>query len=232
VSGWERHLEGVLAAYAEGWFPMGDPESGELAWYSPDPRTVFELGSFHVPRRLGRRVRSGRFVVTFDRAFGEVVAGCADPGREGAWISEEIAELFGVLHASGFAHSVEAWLDVGQMTPSRRDARRAEPVVREVEGRERFLAGGIYGLALGGLFSGEAMFSRPDLGGTDASKVALAKLAERLRDGGFTVFDVQFANPHLEQFGCVDVPRGEYLARVRDAVRSAAEWDAPDAELD
>ena len=228
MSGWEGHLEAVLTAYAEGWFPMADPETGELAWYSPDPRTVFELGSFHVPRRLGRRVRSGRFCVTFDRAFGEVVAGCADPGRDGAWISDEIAELFGELHEAGFAHSVEAWLDVGEMASSRRDPGRLEPVVREVGGRERFLAGGIYGLALGGLFSGEAMFSRPDLGGTDASKVALVKLAERLRAGGFTVFDVQFANPHLEQFGCVDVARGEYLARVRAAVRAAAGWDLPE----
>lgn len=183
----------LLAAYSRGWFPMGDDED-EIAWYSPDPRGVIPLDRFHVPARLARIVRRGTFRVEVNTAFGEVMRACAeaerDPSQGGTWITPEIIESYGALHQLGFAHSVEAWSG------------------------DR-LAGGLYGVALGGAFFGESMFHRA----TDASKVALVALVERLRARGFTLLDTQWVTPHLQQFGAEEIPRGDYMRRLAESIR-------------
>ncbi|GAB4267008.1 MAG: leucyl/phenylalanyl-tRNA--protein transferase [Deferrisomatales bacterium] len=192
----ERALDAEIlaAAYCQGIFPMAD-ETGAIYWYDPNPRGILPLDRFHVPRRLARTVRRGRFDVTADRAFRAVMEGCAAPapGRERTWISPELMEAYCALHRAGLAHSVETW----------------------AEGE---LVGGIYGVAIRGLFAGESMFSRR----TDASKVALVHLVERLRAGGFVLFDVQFVTPHLARFGAVEIPRREYKARLARALRVEA----------
>ena len=174
----------LLGAYASGWFPMAD-ESGEISWYSPDPRGIIPLDGFHVPQRLRRVVRRGEFRVGFDTAFERVIRACAEADRDdggGTWISEEIVESYCALYDLGHAHSVETW-----------------------SGSE--LVGGLYGVALGGAFFGESMFHRA----TDASKVALVALVERLRVRGFALLDTQWVTDHLHQFGAVEIPRSEYL---------------------
>jgi leucyl/phenylalanyl-tRNA--protein transferase len=175
----------LLAAYASGWFPMAD-EEGVISWYSPDPRGIMPLETFHVPARLRRVVRKGGVQVEIDTAFEEVMRACAEAEREpedtGTWISEEIIESYCALHAQGFAHSVE---------------------VRQ----DGVLVGGLYGVALGGAFFGESMFHRV----TDASKVALVALVERLRSHGFILLDTQWVTAHLQQFGAIEIPRPEYL---------------------
>ncbi len=178
----------VLQAYRVGIFPMAGPD-GEIAWFSPDPRCIFPLDAFRTPRSLRQTIRRGRFEVRINSAFDEVVAGCADRA-EGTWISPEIARVYGALHRAGQAHSVEAW-HAGE------------------------LAGGLYGVAIGGAFFGESMFTRV----TDASKVALVALVERLRARGFTLLDTQWATPHLERFGAREIPRREYLRRLAAAVQ-------------
>jgi leucyl/phenylalanyl-tRNA--protein transferase len=180
----------LLHAYRSGIFPMPvhDGPRRLLAWWSPDPRAVVPLHGFHVSRSLRRSRR--HFDVRVDSAFDEVVAGCADPARPGGWITPEIASAYGELHRLGWAHSVEAWMS----------------------GRE--LAGGVYGVGIGGFFAGESMFHRV----TDASKVALAALVEGLRDEGATLFDVQWLTPHLRSLGAVEMPRERYLALLAEAV--------------
>ena len=188
----------LLRAYAEGLFPMaerrGDPT---LYWVSPEKRGIIPLDSFHVPRRLARTVRSGRFTVTADRAFREVMLACAAPapGREESWINSEIMRLYTALHASGHAHSIECW-------------------------HQDELAGGLYGVRLGGAFFGESMFSRE----RDASKVALVHLVEALKRGGFTLLDTQFITSHLARFGAIEIPRQRYLALLQDALNREALW--------
>lgn len=177
----------LLRAYRCGvfpWFDEGDP----VLWWSPDPRALFELDRFHVPRRLARTLRSGRFVTTVNRAFADVIRGCADRS-EGSWITHGMIAAYERLHAQGHAHSVEAWV-----------------------GDE--LAGGIYGLALGGLFAGESMFTRI----SDGSKVALTALVTRLRERGYTLFDIQMRTAHTTNLGAVEVRRAEYLRRLRAAL--------------
>lgn len=146
----------LLSAYAQGYFPMGDPESGEIHWYSPDPRGHLPLDSFHVPDSLRKRVRSGVFEIRLDTEFEEVMRQCARPrrGQPETWINEEIIRAYVDAHRRGFAHSVEAW-------------------------RQGRLVGGLYGMSIHAAFFGESMFSRPDLGGTDASKVCLVALVDR-----------------------------------------------------
>lgn len=200
---------------------MADPETGVTEWYASDPRAIVPLdGSFHVPKRLARRVRSGRFRVTSDRAFGAVLRACADPSRDGAWINSDIIDLFDELHELGHAHSFEAWFDINRTDVDHHEA----PACAEFDGSARVLVGGLYGVAIGGFFSGEAMFSRPDLGGTDASKVALVRCVEHLRACGFSLFDAQFSNPHLEQFGVLEIRSGDYLQRLARAVALASHW--------
>jgi len=178
----------LLHAYRRGIFPWFD-ESSPILWWSPDPRAIFELDGLHISRRLARTVRSGKFIATVDHAFGEVIRGCAHRPDDGVWITPDMIDAYTRLHKMGHAHSVEVWHD-GQ------------------------LAGGVYGVTIGGLFAGESMFTRV----RDASKVALVHLMERLRQRGFQLFDVQFLNEHTAGLGAIEIPRREYLRRLRKAV--------------
>lgn len=186
----------LVSAYSSGWFPMAI-DGGEVRWYSPDPRGVIPLDRFHLPSRLARLVRGGRFRVEVNRRFEEVMRACAETERKeedaGTWISDEILVSYVELHRLGLAHSVEAWQD------------------------DR-LVGGLYGVALGGAFFGESMFHHV----TDASKVALAALVERLRTRGFGLLDVQWVTPHLEQFGAIEIPRAAYLKQLERALELKA----------
>lgn len=188
----------LVSAYAGGWFPMA-AEPGEIRWYSPDPRGIIPLDSFHVPARLARVLRSGRFQIEIDRGFEAVIRACAEADRDdedaGTWIDDEIMESYCALHRAGLAHSVEAWQG----------------------GR---LAGGAYGVAIGGAFFGESMFHHV----TDASKVALAALVDRLRTHGYRLLDVQWVTPHLERFGAIEIPRRRYLKLLEEALTVEVEF--------
>lgn len=185
----------VLAAYAQGVFPMAHPEEGDrIYWYAPDPRAILPLDAFHVPHNLRRTIRKGMFEISTDTVFMDVIEACAE--RDETWISREIIEVFSALHGLGYAHSVEVW-----------------------SGGE--LAGGLYGVALGRAFFGESMFHRK----SDASKVALVHLVRRLRAGGFTLLDTQFTTPHLERFGVVEVPRADYEQKLDEALSGPGRWD-------
>jgi leucyl/phenylalanyl-tRNA--protein transferase len=185
----------LLAAYASGWFPMA-VDAGEIRWYSPDPRGILPLERFRVSRRLSRLVRQGRFEIRVDHDFTAVINACADrPDDDGSWIDEEIVQSYCALHRHGFAHSVETW-------------------------QGGALVGGLYGVALGGAFFGESMFHRV----TDASKVALTALVERLRLGGFVLLDTQWVTDHLARFGAIEVPRQRYLALLESAMRVRAQF--------
>ena len=179
-------------------------EGGQIGWYAPDPRAVLPLDAVHIPKSLARVVRQQRFRVTTDRAFPEVMRACAAParGRELTWISEEIIDGYTALWKRGIAHSVECW---------------AEGADGQLE-----LAGGLYGVALGGAFFGESMFHRQ----RDASKVALVHLVNRLNAGSFVLLDTQMTTPHLERFGVVEISRVEYERRLEAALRVDATWDA------
>jgi leucyl/phenylalanyl-tRNA--protein transferase len=192
--GGDLRPERLLKAYRRGVFPWYD-EAYPICWWSPDPRAIFELDGLHVSRRLRRTIRSGRFAVTVNRAFGGVIRGCADRPGEGTWIIPDMIRGYETLHRLGHAHSVETWRD----------------------GR---LAGGIYGVAVGGLFAGESMFSRQP----DASKVALAALVEHLRQRGFQLLDIQFLTEHTARLGAIEIPRKEYLARLRQALTCPASF--------
>lgn len=177
----------LLSAYRTGVFPM--PAGRKLTgWWSPDPRGILPLDGLRVSRSL--RKSCHRYTVRVNTAFEEVITACGDRSRKGAWINGSIRAAYVRLHRWGWAHSVEVW---------------------DGDGR---LAGGLYGVAVGGLFAGESMFHRQ----TDASKVALVALVEQLRAGGATLLDVQWATPHLRSLGAVEVPRREYLARLREAL--------------
>jgi len=179
----------LLAAYRSGAFPMPVRGVRELPWFSPDPRGVVPLAEFRPSRSLRRSAR--RFTVSHDTAFADVVAGCADPRRPGGWITPAMRAAYERLHALGWAHSIEVWDECG------------------------VLAGGLYGVEIGGLFAAESKFHvRPD-----ASKVALAALVDRLRAaGGERVLDVQWTTPHLCSLGARDIPRAEYLRRLAAAL--------------
>jgi leucyl/phenylalanyl-tRNA--protein transferase len=188
----------LVHAYTNGIFPWTtDP----VTWWSPDPRAILPLDAVHVSqslrRLLARRPDAGGFEVSFDRDFRAVMEGCAAPapGREETWISPKFITAYCRLHEMGFAHSVEVWAG------------------------DR-LAGGLYGVSIGGLFAGESMFSRL----ADASKVALVRIAERLRAGGWQLFDVQLMTAHLRSMGAVEIPRGEYLSRLAAALEAPARW--------
>jgi leucyl/phenylalanyl-tRNA---protein transferase len=178
----------LLRAYTEGvfpWFSDGDP----ILWWSPDPRAIFDLRTgVHISRRLARTLRSGKFQVTFDRAFGRVIRACGDR-PEGTWITREMVSAYEDLHRLKFAHSVEAWQD-GE------------------------LAGGVYGVAINSFFAAESMFYRR----TDGSKVALAALFDRLKARGFELVDTQMLTEHTERLGAVEVARDEYLKMLKRAV--------------
>lgn len=188
----------LLRAYSLGLFPMADSRgSDKLYWLDPEQRGILPLDRFHLSRRLLRTVRSGVFEVSVDRDFPATIAGCASsaPGRLDTWINPQIEHLYGQLHRMGYAHSVEC----------RRDG---------------LLVGGLYGVALGGAFFGESMFSFA----TDASKVALVHLIARLRLGGFRLLDTQFVTTHLAQFGVEEIPRDQYKILLTTALDVDALW--------
>ena len=198
----------LLRAYAAGIFPMSeDREDPELFWVDPENRGIIPLDGFHVPRRLQHRVRGRPFEIRCDTAFALVMEHCAEEvkGRESTWINRTIIDLYTTLHGMGRAHSVECW-----------------------KGDD--LAGGLYGIALGGVFFGESMFSRT----TDASKVALVHLVARLRKGGFRLLDTQFVTRHLYQFGAVEIHRSGYRQLLADALDATAKFHSvlDDSELD
>lgn len=179
----------LLNAYASGWFPMAIAP-GEIRWYSPDPRGVIPLDTFHLPARLARTLRARRFAIRIDTSFRAVIEACAGrPDADGNWIDQEIIASYCELHARGFAHSVEAW---------QADA----------------LVGGLYGVALGGAFFGESMFHKE----TDASKATLVALVDRLRTRGYSLLDTQWVTEHLLQFGAIEIPRRRYLRMLEDAL--------------
>jgi leucyl/phenylalanyl-tRNA--protein transferase len=188
----------MLRAYRHGLFPMAETRRGDrLYWLDPEKRGVLPLERFHLPRRLARTVLSQAFTVTVDRDFPGTIAGCAEPapGRDDTWINPQIERLFGELHRLGHAHSVE----------SRRNGR---------------LVGGLYGVAIGGVFFGESMFSFV----RDASKVALVHLVALLRLGGFRLLDTQFVTAHLAQFGAEELTREEYKSRLAHALTVPASF--------
>jgi leucyl/phenylalanyl-tRNA---protein transferase len=182
----------LLLAYGNGIFPW---TTRPVTWWSPDPRAIIPLGGLHVSRSLRKVLNSGAFTVSFDADFTRVMRECAAPrpGRKETWISGAFITAYTRLHDLGYAHSVEVWHG------------------------ER-LAGGLYGVALGAFFAGESMFSEEKNG----SKVALVAIEEKLRRSGCLLFDVQMMTAHLHSMGAVEIPRAEYLARLREAVSPAA----------
>lgn len=179
----------LIRAYSMGIFPMGDSRDprAPVRWYAPDPRCVLDLDNFHIPRRLARTVRQQKFEIKMDSAWREVMELCA--ARPDTWITDDIFDVYTELHRQGLAHSVEAYFD-------------------------GVLAGGLYGVSLGGAFMGESMFHTV----TDASKVALVYLVERMKARGFVLLDCQFMTDHLKKFGALDIPQAEYLARLQKAI--------------
>jgi leucyl/phenylalanyl-tRNA--protein transferase len=190
--------EELLLAYRLGIFPMAESrQSEEVLWIRPHERGIIPLETFHVPRRLARVVRSGRFTVTADQAFTEILLGCAEsrPDRRETWINDAIIEVFEALFRRGLAHSIEVW-------------------------RGGELVGGLYGLAIGGAFFAESKFSRE----REASKVALVHLAARLIAGGFKLLDAQFPNPHLDQFGATTVTEERFQQMLNQALAVSANF--------
>ena len=179
---------------------MAESREGPLAWFSPDPRAVIPLETFRISRSLRRILQKGTFTVSTDRVFEQVMRACAE--REETWISEEIIEAYTALHTRGLAHSVECW-------------------------RNDQLAGGLYGVAIGGAFFGESMFSRT----RDASKVALVHLVTRLRERGYLLLDTQFLTPHLARFGALEIPRSRYLEVLTEAVTAVTSFSDPSVAL-
>ena len=190
--GGELSPEWLLDAYRHGIFPWPITDfEAPLAWWSPDPRAVIEFKRFHVSRRLRRTCRSAKFEVTRDAEFASVIRGCAmAPSRlNQTWLTPEMIDAYIWLHDLGYAHSVEVWY-------------------------QQELAGGVYGVAIGGLFAAESKFYRV----RDASKVALVHLVEHLRLRGYDLLDVQQLTPHTARLGAVAIPRAEYLARLTRAI--------------
>lgn len=245
----QRLIELILSCYARGIFPMGTSrpgplglpgallEDGPVDWVSVDPRSILPLDGLIISRSLRSKIRKGTFTITLDRAFEQVITQCAtvtrsrnqllgeDASKPAAdreepepaaaddnptWINPWIIDAFTKLHRAGYAHSVEAWLTP---TPT---ADNPAPIP--------LLVGGLYGLHLGAAFFGESMFSRPDLGGTDASKVCLAHLADHLRSRRFTLLDTQYANPHMQRLGVIEIPATKYLKLLKNALSTPATW--------
>ena len=184
----------LLAAYANGYFPMSkERDDPAIYWYYPEERGLIPLDSFHVPRSLAKFIRKHPFTITTNRVFPEVIRACAEVGtqsRKSTWINDAIIDVYCELAKRGFAHSIECWQD-------------------------EKLVGGLYGVALGGAFFGESMFSRT----SNASKTALVYLVELLQRSGYTLLDTQFVNEHLQQFGVIEVPRAQYLLMLLDALK-------------
>jgi leucyl/phenylalanyl-tRNA--protein transferase len=193
----------LLRAYSAGIFPMAESaDDRELRWFDPPIRAIIPLDqSFHVPKRLIRRIRQRPYTIRLDTSYREVMTACAEPapGRETTWINRTIMDLYTTLHWRGHAHSIEAW-----------------------EGND--LVGGLYGVSLGGAFFGESMFSRKP----DASKIALVYLVTLMRHCGFTLLDTQFQTEHLSQFGTFEITRANYHHLLAGALKKRVQLKAPD----
>ncbi len=182
----------LLDCYRRGVFPMADSRDDPRVFLlDPDERGIIPLDSLHVSKSLKKFMKNMPYTVTFDAAFSEIISKCAEaaPDRENTWINDGIEYLYGRIHAMGHAHSVEVWED-------------------------RELVGGLYGVSIGGAFFGESMFSRR----TNASKVALVHLVERLNAVGYRLLDTQFITDHLKTMGAIEIPRNEYHALLREAL--------------
>ena len=193
----------LLRAYAVGVFPMADArDAPDIFWVEPKRRGILPLGSFHLSHSLAKILKSDRFIVTADTAFGAVMRACAEPkaDRPETWINDMILDAYEQLFARGHAHSIECWHD-------------------------GVLAGGLYGVTLGAAFFGESMFTRQ----TNASKVAMAWLVARLRIGGFKLLDTQFLTPHLATLGTIEIPRSAYQSLLSEAVAGSADFGALDS---
>ncbi len=182
----------VIRAYAQGIFPMAN-KYGRIQWYAPDPRAILEHERLSISRSLHATLRKERYRVSMDTAFEQVMRACA--ARDETWINEEFIKTYTILYQAGYAHSVEAW-------------------------RDSELVGGLYGVALGGAFMGESMFSCA----TDASKVCLVALVRHLQARGFTLHDTQFLTPHLATLGVIEIPRREYERRLGAAIQLSCTW--------
>jgi leucyl/phenylalanyl-tRNA--protein transferase len=178
----------VLIGYENGYFPMAEPTTERIVWHRPDPRAIIPLDRVHIARSLRQVVQRRRFDITFDTSFHAVITHCAD--RPDTWITAEIIDTYADLHASGHAHSVEAWLN-------------------------GTLVGGLYGVALGGAFFGESMFSHA----SNASKVAFVHLILALRQRGFTLLDTQYINEHTASLGAIEISDDHYQLLLADALR-------------
>ena len=189
----------LINAYASGVFPMSESrDDPEIFWVDPRERGIIPLNGFHISRSLAKAMRKTDWRISYDTAFRDVVRGCAD--REETWINDTIFDLYGQLHDLGVAHSVELW-------------------------EHDTLIGGSYGVALGGAFFGESMFSRR----TNASKMALAWLTDHLRQCGYTLFDTQFLTPHLASLGGIEIPRAEYRKRLFNALKTNVDFYSVEA---
>lgn len=196
--GGDLSVERLLLAYRSGIFPWPIFDDDLMTWFSPDPRAILELDQLRVSRSLQKVIRRGTFTVTVNRDFSAVIKACASPapGRTSTWITRELKRAYVELHRAGYAHSVESWLDDE-------------------------LVGGLYGVAVGGLFAGESMFSLV----SNASKVALVHLVERLREREYSLLDIQQGTPHMLSMGGKLISRSAYLVRLREALQLECRFD-------
>ena len=181
--------EVLLNAYCHGYFPMGEEESDEIQWYRPDPRAIFPLDEFHISRSLLRKIKKKEYEVRINSCFETIIRLCRDRHKEGVWITEKMLAMYTRLHSMGYAHSLEIFLN-------------------------HQLAGGLYGVAIGGAFFGESMFHVQK----DCSKIALCELVSRMKEKGMILLDTQFSTPHLERFGVKTIPDSDYCVLLRKAI--------------
>jgi leucyl/phenylalanyl-tRNA--protein transferase len=209
----DRIVDALLNAYRNGHFPMADPRTEQVDLYCPDPRAIIPSGGLHVPRSLAKRMRTGGWTLTSDTCFPRVMRGCAEArDTDESWIDDRLIGWYTELFEAGHAHTVEVWRGVS-------------------------LVGGIYGVSIGGAFFGESMFSRPlprlDSGerdpqdGADASRVALVVLVRHLERCGYTLFDTQFQNEHIEQFGVVEIDRDGFMEKLAQSTAQPDPWTPP-----
>jgi leucyl/phenylalanyl-tRNA---protein transferase len=211
----------LIAAYTQGYFPMQDPDSGLIQWYSADPRGILPLDQFHCPQSLARRYRSNRFVITSNHCFTQVMHHCARvPRKQGAnWIAPEMIQAYTQLHNHGLAHSIEAWLPADTNLPIHQ-LEQAHTQILHATSTPHILVGGLYGVHLGSIFFGESMFHRA----TDASRVCLVHLVEHLKKQTFSLLEIQAVNEHTAQFGAQSIPAAQYLKRLKLGLKKHANW--------
>lgn len=197
----QGEINAILDAYADGVFPMADArDDKDVFWVEPKMRGIIPLDKFNIPRTLKKFMVTCGYSITINKAFVDVIAGCAKVPRgdgQGTWINHQIESWFNMLHDAGYAHSVEVW------------------------DSDNVLIGGLYGLAQGGCFNGESMFSKAE----NASKIALVYLIKHIKEQGFVLLDTQFINDHLKQFGCIEIPQATYLKQLEIALRLHVKFD-------